>query len=322
MALVDDQDVPPSLLQAYATLLARQKTGVATETKAGILPSVRQPKPAKPQTARERFASYAAGWLRDAWLPNASVAERSVFFADRRAELLAGTFPTDWWYPCSLIEDKTEYCVPAVNPFEGDWDPNYNDPLRQPSSCIYQDASKVYNTPSPPGTESEPSPSWKGVVIDSIWRDLYHAQRRVKFALQYAMVKKDPRPVGLKVEATITATATVRGNRNWFALIAQPWFHRSIENLLPKRAAQTHWAYEDGYPYAIPDADPNGWTHQVTRTLIRAGQDKAIWSDDSNLTRLSLRLAAPPSSGRYGSRNDNVSVYHTLVATAAQAKAP
>lgn len=322
MAIVNNQEVPPSLLAAYQDLLLTLKHPGIDNDKVGLHPSVRYPRPSEIETARERFASYAAGWLRDAWLPNATAAERSAFFAARRAELLAGTFPADWWAAASLVEDKTEYCVPEVGPFRGDWDPAYTDPLRQPSSCVFVNASKVYNTPSPPGTESEPSPSWKGTVIDTVWRDLYHAQRRVKFALTYAMIEKDPRPVGLRVDATISATATVRGNRNWFALIAQPYFHFTNTSFMTTKAAVTRWAYEDGYPFELPGDAPGGWSHPLTRTLIRAAQDKAKWYGTSNLTRLTVRLSSPPSLGRYGSRNDDVSVFHTFTATVAQAKSP
>lgn len=322
MAQVKNQSVPPSLIDDYERLVGNAKTQSGQIKQARIRPSVRRPDPPDPQRTDAEFAGRAAAWLRDAWLPNGSSAERSQFYADRRGEILSGTFQTNYWAMAAQIADYTERCVPAVTAYEGDWNPAYFDPLRQPSTCTYTDVSNVYNTPPAPGTESQPAPGWKGTVIGGIWRDMYHAQRRLVFSLPFVVAEDEPRPIALRIAANISATATIRGNRNWFVVIVKPVYHRNTQTPFLEKGACVHWARADGYPYAIPEDDPGGWSYAKTRAFTRNGARHAVYEAKTGMNRLSLRVATPPSLGLYGSRNDAVEVYHDITATVALAKPP
>lgn len=320
MAIVHHQQVPASLLDDYERIMVSVEPNTPSSQVARIDPKARRPD-LEPRAGRAaRFAMQAATWLRDRWKTATDKAARSAFYRDRKTEILNGVFPAQHWHPTTITEDLTEYSVPTVSAYYETWNPAYFDPQRQASTCKYRDVTRFYPTPSGNGTETDPAPGWKGEVISNVWRDLYHAQRRFTFALPITVSKDDGRPIALWITAEITATATIRGNRNWFVLIVSPLYHQSNNTPGLEKEAKTHWAREDAYPYGVPDDDPDGWNHTVRRTSVYDGRRFARWSPNSN--RLTLRLSTPPSLGFYGSRNDSVTVYHHATVQAFIAKSP
>lgn len=322
MAIIKNQAIPPSLIEDYEKVLQSTKL-VNVGTRIGrIDPKARRPYPSDDGTPNGKFATQAAKWLRDRWLPNADGSTRSVFYTVRRHEIVNGNFPAQYWEKATATEDVTEYGVPVVSGYEGDYNPFYLDPLRQPSTCKFSDMQRAYPTPPDYGTEADPAPGWEGAVVGTVWRDLYHAQRRVTFSLPIGIAEKDDRPIAIRISIVIEAFATRRGNRNWFALIVKPLFLVAPSVPALAKAAYVRWPKADQYGFDVPGDSPFGWQHAVTRRETRDGRRYAIWTSGGNHNRLALRIATPPSLGFYGSRNDDVRVTHRSVAVVAIAKSP
>ena len=308
MAKVYEQEVPPSMIETYTNTIRLGLTTQGYHTLAAVNQKATSARPEKSQTPLAKFASTAATWLTNRWLWNADRGSRSSFYKARRAEIIASNFDAEFWAAGVMFYDRSELAIPAVYPYTGKWNPAYWDELRQPSRCEYRDISAVYDTPADEGTEEHPAPGWKGTVIDSRWRDLYHVQRRVTFELQHSILPDDGRPVAVALDWTIAATATIRGNKNWFTIIVSPTFHLAGFQFSPAKAACTHWARADQYTPTVPGDSPGGWDYSIDRTEIRDARRYALLGSDQPCNWLTLRIATPPSLGFYGSRNDAVTV--------------
>ena len=262
----------------------------------------------------------ASNWLCDRWLDHPDPDSRSGFYNERAVEIREATFNPTYWQEAMKLEDVTEYATPTITAYKGTANPNYSDATHQPTTCTYKDLSFTYATPTVPGTEEHPAPGWKGTTIDMYWRDLWHAQRRVTFALPITMTKTDTRPVVVVVFMAITAQATIRGNRNWYAVAIDKTFQQQAEIAKLKDGAITHWNRRRGYNFALPPDDPNGWQNIIYRDFIEDARYRVNKMQDANITKLMLRIATAPSLGFYGSRNDNVRVWHQETVKVYQAK--
>ena len=320
MAHVTGQEVPPSLLDTYQRALKNGTNITGSYIIASANPTARAAQRAGDQGELAKFAGVAAGWLVNRWLPNADRGSRSSFYRARRAEIVAGNFDAEFWAPAVMFSDTSEHATPWVVAYTGAWNPTYWDNLRKPTKCDYRDIDSSYPTPEGEGTESAPAPGWKGTVINSYWQDLYHVQRRLTFTLQHGITKTDQRPVAIMLDWTIEAAATVRGSKNWFTLIVHPIFHKTNQSPATKKGACVRWARADQYYTAIPSENASGWEFSANHRTARDARRYATFMDSSPCTRLSLRIASPPSLGFYGSRNDDVTVKNYGTATAYTAR--
>lgn len=308
MARVHGQAVPPSLIEVYQDTIKNGTPSVGTHVLASANPTARTARQQKDQTPLANFASNTATWLTDRWLKSADRGSRSSFYRARRAEIMAGNFDASFWAAGVMFSDTTELCVPAVYPYTGTWNPTYWDDIRKPTRCEYRDISMTYPTPEGEGTGEEPAPGWRGAVINTEWRDLYHAQRRITFELQHGITAGDGRPVAIMLDWAIDAEATIRGNKNWFTLIVHPIFHIADHQHSTQKAACARWAREDQYRKSIPGDAVGGWEYSANHRTARDGRKFAEFGSDQACNRLSLRIASAPSLGIYGSRNDEVAV--------------
>lgn len=321
MSRVISQAVPPSLLAEYQRLF---RTTDSTDPRGRLIKlntGVRAAQAESDQDPNTFAASDAAQWLTDQWVPTAIPSVRAEFFAARKAEILAGSYPGTYWWTPAPASDVTEYCLPTfleiITPENSTLNPLYWDETRQPQRCIYHDVDHRYTTPDPPGTEQNPAPSWKGSVGNGIWQDAYHAQRLRNYNLPIELTYLSDRPLLLDLNATIQASASTRGHRNWFSLCIE------IYNRPPGTSSEAVFlnADKDRYLSSIPPADPNGWSHTVTRRLLRRARD--YWRRKGyGENKISVSVATTPGRGYYFARNDLVTVFHQIGLTVALAKKP
>lgn len=320
MAKVRGQNVPPSMVAPFAAVLKGGASNDGGYTVEGVNPKARSARGEEDLTETARFATATATWMVERWLKTADRGTRSRFYSARRAEVIRGNFDAEYWAECVALSDTSELCTPAVTPFDGAWNPTYWDEARQPTRCKYRDIARDYPTPEGEGTEENPTPGWEGGVVDSKWRDLYHVQRRIDFALPLDVAEGDGRPVAILLDWTIEANATVRGNKNWFTLIVHPIFRTQSWAPAKTKGACVRWAREDQYSMQIPGDEPGGWNYSVAHRYARDGRKFAEFYSAEHCNRLSVRIASPPSLGIYGSRNDAVAVRCSGTARAYVAK--
>lgn len=306
MAKVSGTHVPPSLIEPFNRILTINQA----LTQTGLKPTARTAQPAPTPTYTTQFITSAATWLVNRHLARATPSEKSALFDQFATELRAGIFDPIYWQALTPTSDLAEYATPTIGTFNRGIPAAYVDPAHQPSICTYQDVEMNYPTPTDGSTDEHPAPGWRGTTIANIWRDLYHVQRKLIYPLPTAIQTDDDRPIAIHVEMDITATATTRGNRNWFAFALERYLHTATGPIGAAKGAVTHWAPEDWYAYALPPEGNTPWTATIHRTILDSAHRKTNSNMDSGLDRLTLRVATPPSLGMYGSRNDDVRVTH------------
>lgn len=313
MARVLYQNIPAGLQALWDRVANSKGTRYSGVLSVNLAASVLSGPPDPFQTLPAQAASDFAAWLRDRHAAGLDAAGQSQFYTDRRAELLAGVVNPAYWHAASVLSDSVSWGAPVVKPYTDNWDALYYDPLRMPSRCTYGPPSLSYPFSEAGTTTAKPLPGWTGAVSGNVFQDLWLAQRRVIFTLPSTIGKADGWPVLLVCEATIQASATVRGNRNWFVVNLEPYFSPStffsgstFTELYPR------WPRELRYEPGIPGDSPGGWDHTVTRRVVQDGRFNATWLGGSGVAYCGLRIVIPPSLGVYFSRNDTASVVHTL----------
>lgn len=311
MAKVLGQHIPPSLIDVFAKTIKGGQSEFDGYILDGVNPKAMSARKKEDTTQLAKFATATATWMTDRWVRTADRGTRSRFYTARRSEIIRGNFNAEFWAEGVMFSDTSELSRPTVTNYTGSWNQTYWDEDRQPTACKYKDISSAYPTPTDDGTEEAPAPGWKGTVIGGKWQDLYQVQRRVDFTLQHGITKDDGRPVAIHFDWTITAEATVRGNKNWFTLIVHPIFRTTAWPVAMEKGSCARWAREDQFTKQIPGDEPGGWNHSERHRTARDGRKFAEFYGTQQCDILSLRIASPPSLGLYGSRNDDVTVRDT-----------
>ncbi|MDS4030784.1 MAG: hypothetical protein RKO66_12015 [Candidatus Contendobacter sp.] len=306
MAKTKVMNVPAGMIDQFLKTLVPSKN----RTQIRLRPGVRVAEQRKEPSYTTRFCAFAASWITLKATANASKSEESELYSKIWADLRNGVFDPVYWQELSPISDVTEYATPKVDPYDRLLNTNYEDAAHKPSICTFKDISKTYNTPMDDGTSDHPAPGWAGTTIDTIWQDIYHAQRKLVYALPRSMTENDFQPIAIHVVMDITANATSRGNRNWFAFAIERYLHQSILPVSGTKGAVTHWNPEDWYKFKLPAEGTGPWDATVRREILDGADSKLHVMSDKDMNRLTLRVATPPSLGMYGSRNDEVRVIH------------
>lgn len=311
MARVTDQAVPPSLADRFSEIWAMVecRESDALDTRLKYVPDGRSLY--QPDSHLGKLAMETGAWFRSNWTSQVPANDLSSFYASRKADIFTGSFPSDFWTLCSPTQDYTERCYPSeVMLYNKPLNPLYYDANRLPSYSISDKILSSYATPARPGTEQQPSPGWKGVVLSGMWRDLYLAQRRYRFTLPSIQTKYETRPTVLVISATIEATASFRGVSSWFQVQTMPFFFRfsPYGNTPPVRVCSA-WEQEFIQPQDIPPADPFGWAYSYDTDIIRSAHANAEYQKGADCDRLWVRIASPPSRGLFFGRNDAVQVW-------------
>lgn len=324
MAKVRDQAIPPSLATRLASIVNMANAPNRDGMIARINGRVFQPEPDAEQGATAYLATWSAEWFRDWWEGTMPGTERSTFFAARKTDLWNAVFPATYWQSATLLEDVTEVGRPAwVLPSNETINPAYFDPQHRPSNCPISTISDTYPTPTDEGTPERPPPGWAGAVDDGIFSDHYQAQRRLLFALPRTYDRDNHRPLVVRIDSSITATATRRGNAIWFVLNSKPQlWHTANPPTGPTNEIHSNWVSAYRQPLILPPEAPSGWTHTHAHIYVRNATLRTHIEDQRYYNQAWIRIATPPSRGRYFSRNDAIVVRHHAAVTLHLAKRP
>ena len=312
MAIVQNQAVPSSLAATFSALLNSSNPAPGGSSVVSVNPSAINPTAQVPATHTLEFVSRAAQWLTDKYALSLSTAARSAFYAARRAEMLAGTFDPTWWESGALIGDYVQRAVPTTFPYNDPIPPEYNDPLRQPTSASYKHYSNQYLYTAADGTDTQPFPGWRGQVIAGKFYDIYHAQRSLRYRFTRNIEKNDDTPIAVYMTITISAVATLRGNRLWFT--PNTWIKPFWSDVSQSSSdtINSWWKPAQRWAGNMPAENPAGWTHIVDRIELFDGQGPLDWEFLSSGNGLELRIITAPARGKYFARNDQVEVHHTI----------
>jgi len=311
MAISYEIAVPPSLQTLYAELL---KSSLKTGQSKGLVsfqPSIQMSFSTASQKPLQALATQAATWLRNQWKPK----DKSQFYADRRAEVLGGSFNGTYWRECTKVSDWTAYSIPIVQPYRGSVNPGYFDGTRRPSKSKWVGAERWYNTPASETDPANPFPGWHGEIWYSFWHDQYLAQRHQLFMLPYSMTKTDKRPIAILFTGNISADSSTRGNTAWFQLSSNKLYRPlstspSIGDFKPIG----NWSTTDTRTLILPGATNYGWNHLETINLVRNGRTQAKWVGSNGINSVLIKIIIPPPNGFMFSLNDWATVRHRVTA--------
>ena len=319
MAKVIRQNIPPSLIGGFGSVLSRSSGTGNNSGVCGLNFTARAAKGESSSNPLLKLRRDAATWLKVKWTP----AYPSSFYADRLEEIRLYDFDDKYWYKVLPTRDRTEVGSPAILGYEMPVNGQYDDPLRQQTDCVFKLWSKYYATPSGDGTVNEPAPGWEGTVIDCKWRDLWFAQRRLTFFLPVLVNELDGRQVLFDVQSQVTAKASFRVNRAWYARCLWPYFFKETSGEMPAtNYLITKWNKTDIYPMDLVSEYEDKWQCTNNLRMLRCAVIKNGFHGYVNCNRLGVVITTPPSRGVYFARNDDVSVRHHETVTVYVGKSP
>lgn len=256
------------------------------------------------------FSANTGRWFHRNWGSTLPRSQRADFRAARQADVLTSEYPAEWWYQAAVLEDVTELARPAwVLPSRGRLDPEFWDATHRPGNCPITRIAATYPTPSGDGTPEQPAPGWAGQVEDRVFGDLYQAQRRLLFALPRDHTPNTERPVALRIGASIEAQASHRGSDAWFIVVSRPyWWHTSAGSPPAPPDVLTDWTVAQVVPFILPADSVSPWRFEHQVTVSRNAEIGGALDYFTPYNRLWVRVATPPSRGRYFLRNDWVRV--------------
>jgi len=310
MAWVKDSTPPINLEQGFRRIV-RLAGAVLSNQTASVQASIRAPETATISQAEMVIAAgWGANWLTDVWKASASLEERSTFYAERYNEIITKTLTEQYWKKLELQIDETGITYPGVSQFKGVKNPSYDDPMRQPTNCTFECYGYIYQTPTYPNTSDRPSPGWGGEVIDGFFNDKWHATRILTFSIPIGQNYNTQRPIIILVDMTISATATIKGNKAWFIPITKMdvmWhpFWKNVR-IAPPVNYKTRWATSE----TIPGTSPGGWIYETEKKVRRFGSPDKLKEQKQFGDIVTLQVSTMPSLGRYYANNDSVVVLH------------
>lgn len=320
MALVQGQNIPPSLATAYGRHIRSNTSWEYTGTQSGI--NGQQFYGVEPDNRNYllRQAHFAADWLAERHAPTLRGRALAEWRTPIIADILAGSFSPEYFEAGVLLNDFTQEKIPECFLDADGVDPAYADPARVASYCRYHGYTSNYVTPAPNTEPPNPSPGWFGDVQGGEFQDRWAAQRRLDYNFQSFVFTKDRRPLFIVADCQWDLSASFRGNRLWASanVMALHWNNLTTPDDYWRQAhfhPNHNWVHR--FPVA-PAATP--WAETINRRIITDVTKRHGAKLLNNRKNISLYLAPSPPFGRYFARNDwcrcwfssSVAVYNAI----------
>ena len=303
--------VPPSLQALYARHIRQLNPHNSPLDTLVISNNVFARTPPYHRLTLLELAQDSAEWLADYHAGGVSAGARREFITARKAEILAGEFPVEFWQPIQKTGPWSLTYQPLFEAAPESVDPAYADPIRQASKPNYRVPSKRVALPpsmtGPPGA----SPGFFGDVQSTIYADRWQSSLQYFAKLPVKMPKRTTQKLWLKVDWSLDLSASFRGNRMWmvpacnFRIDPTPRWPTSGLRGFPAWIQQNRVYRLPLTPPATPWVVTSSGRHLNELCYAYRGE----WS--SQYAAVAVMVAPIPPHGRYFSRNDWVQCWLT-----------
>lgn len=311
MAQSYNVNVPPSLQALYFRHLRQLNPHNSILDTLVISNNVFARTPPRRRLTLLELAQESAEWLARHHDGGVSAGARREFITARKAELMAGVFPVEFWEevpttgPWSLTWEPSSIAAPGVV------DPAYADPIRQASEPDYSGIPVEVALPAPQTGPPGASPGFFGDVQAEVYADRWYSALKHLAQLPVTMPTPTTQRLWLRVDYTMDLSASFRGNRVWMV----PACHVNIDTTprWPVASGRGFPGYiEQHRVFRLPlDPPSTPWaTVNTGRCLEELGHaHRGEWDPASD--GLGIVIAPIPPHGRYFSRNDWVQCWMT-----------
>ena len=303
--------VPPSLQALYARHIRQLNPHNSPLDTLVISNNVFARTPPYRRLSLLELAQASAEWLADYHDGGVSAGARREFINARKAEILAGTFPVEFWQPITKTGPWSLTYQPTWQLAPGSVDPAYADPLRIATKPNYRVNSTRVTLPPPMTGPPGASPGFYGDVQTGVYADRWQSSLQYFAQLPVTMPKRTTQKLWLKVDWSLDLSASFRGNRMWmvpacnFRIDTVPRWPTAEGSGFPGWIQQ-HRVYR--LPLT-PEATP--WI--VTSSGRYLNELGYAYHGEWNplFDALAVMVAPIPPHGRYFSRNDWIQCWLT-----------
>lgn len=314
---------PPASLQAeLADLLRVAKTAdpAARTVTIGAAAVAGDSAPA-PSVEWQHLITGAA-WIAARHRPDGTARQRASLAAEIADAAIRGEFPPDWWHPCTLFGRRYLYHLPDWTTPQQQPPAPWNDPAHLSSRVGWQPWAGAYAEAQAGTGPDAPGVGWTGATIDGRYRDTRHDVAECVFTLPPGVTKPDPPPLLAHAAATITASATPRGNRLWFSPTAYVRPYSSPTPPPPDPRRCLHSRHDQRYQGPIAAGTPPAWSDTRSHALRCpewAESTHRLWY---SATRAAVYVGTVPALGAYHARCDTIEVRAAVTAALYVGRAP
>ena len=324
MAKVEGQSVPPSFSRDFQALFETSDRGGINEKVVGPAKSLWTPPADRDSGLTGILAGYVGNWFAEHWKGHPEAEDLTLFFSERRQDILGNRFLPQFWETCTRVDDNVEKCFPgSVKEYTKPVAPEYYMETRRPSQSYLTRIGLVYPFADINEAMEKPQPGWEGRVISGMFRDLWSAQERIQYLLPYSTTKKGKQPLVVNIHAEIQAESSDRGVVSWFTVQTLPQFYRYAGSpVTPEVHIISRWNRAFQPRIELPDATPYAWNFTYTTDISRDARIDATWQKQVDCNRVWLRVGTPPSQGLYFGRNWDVRLRNVFTVRLYQARYP
>lgn len=309
MARVSGVSVPPSLAAGYVRVIqagfAWNSSTQRAERQNFISPQARRIY----NLTKQQWAQRAGAYLADVFVPRWHGRLRSGFVSDRAGEVLAGSWPTEFWENIDPDASRTVQLTPTYGAASGgeQWTGYWATTAR------YAD---------PPAHTAPPNPSagWQADNTSGAFRDNWLAQHCHRWNFGETVRYDNARPYYFVIDADLELSADAEGNRFWgqITVATDPdygWF-------TPYHPAdECHDLFRPQYKHVwTPSAPAAPWSETISRQIVAPCWATGYPPRGFSGGYTTMFVCAMPPHGRYRGTNTSAQCWLTSTATAYRAR--
>lgn len=305
MAIIVGQIIPPSLQQEYAKTTRTIDSWDTAPIQAQQAYSVQHPIVYDRRSEARRDAYIAAEWIQRTNVPGLKARSKTLFIADRVAEIVAGSFNASYWSSHAPSNTYAEKRLPSCVLDVDGVAPGYQDPARRASWCTYFAFPDRYSVPAPESPLPSPSPGWYGDVQGTQWQDRWLVSLRYEHDIGTQIGDSTDTPLWIKCDLTWGLSASHRPNRMWASA------NISSERVLDWYFREPFGTWKSdyirpNYVYRLPlNAGSPPWSQSVSRSIILDVRRRGLLQAAiNNAIKIQTMVTPTPPHGRYFARND------------------